>query len=436
MKITSWGRFPTSESHLITPRSARALTQQWPPHRVASETGIARGMGRSYGDSALADVLIETRYLDAFLALDESQGILHCGAGMTLETLLRTLMPKGWFLPVVPGTWYVSVGGAIASDVHGKNHHLDGSFSQHVESFHLLLGNGEIRHCSPQENAALFHATCGGMGLTGIILDVRLRLCRIQSSAIVQRTHRAHDLKDVFSLFEQHHSTPYSVAWLDCLASGASLGRSLLFLGEHATEGGITPPRKGGLAIPFSAPSFLLNRYSMSAFNHLYYHRPVKEDQRQQVQAPHYFFPLDRIAHWNRLYGRRGFLQYQCVLPEETALEGMTQLLTRISSAGKGSFLSVLKKLGPANENLLSFPRQGYTLALDFKRESSLFPLLDTLDQIVLAHGGRLYLAKDARMSQETFRRSYPRWEALQEIRISTGAADVFNSLQSKRLGF
>ena len=432
MKLTSWGRYPVSESTVYRPRSDAALADSL--HNT-HEHGIARGMGRSYGDSALAEQVYSTGALDHFIAFDEERGLLRCAAGVTLETILRIMMPRGWFLPVVPGTWYVSVGGAIASDVHGKNHHLDGSFGQHVESLRLMLASGDIVHCSAQENTELFHATCAGMGLTGIIVDATLHLRRNNSSTVMQRTLRAHNLDEIFALFDSHHNSHYSVAWLDCLARGNSLGRSLLYLGEHANDNICRTPAKRSISIPFSSPAFLLNRYSMSLFNSLYYHKPVKELVEQRIEAKQYFFPLDSIGHWNRLYGKRGFMQYQCVIPDASAQPAMREILTRISTSGKGSFLSVLKKLGPANRNLLSFPLEGYTLALDFKFEPSTLALLDELDSIVLAHGGRLYLAKDARMSQEVFRRSYPHWEDMARIRAETGADRLFNSLQSRRLG-
>lgn len=434
MKLTSWGRYPVSESTVNRPRDNTALADSL-QHSQDSSSCIARGMGRSYGDSALAECVHSTTALDHFIAFDEEHGLLRCAAGVTLESILRVMMPRGWFLPVVPGTWYVSVGGAIASDVHGKNHHLDGCFGQHVESLRLMLASGDIVHCSAQENTELFHATCAGMGLTGIIVDATLHLRRSNSSAVMQRTLRAGNLDEIFTLFENHHSSHYSVAWLDCLARGKTLGRSLLYLGEHANDNTCHTPGKGSISVPFATPAFLLNRHSMSLFNSLYYHKPVKEAVEQRIEAKQYFFPLDSIQHWNRLYGKRGFMQYQCVIPDANAQAAVREILTRISNAGKGSFLSVLKKLGPANQNLLSFPLEGYTLALDFKFEHSTLALLDELDSIVLAHAGRLYLAKDARMSQEVFRRSYPRWEEMAKIRAQTGADRLFNSLQSRRLG-
>ena len=396
---------------------------------------IARGLGRSYGDSALARDVLQMQPLDTLLSFDDTTGQLRCAAGVSLDTVLRIFVPRGWMLPVVPGTRFVTVGGAIASDVHGKNHHGAGTFGDHVIALSLLQASGDVVECSSARNPDLFNATCGGMGLTGIVLDATLALQRIPGSAILQQTLRFANLEEVFAGFEAHGGATYSVAWLDCLARGDALGRSLLYLGEHAQDGKFLAPRPGRLSVPFNAPSFLLNRFSMSAFNALYYQRPVDSSARQRLEADSYFFPLDGIAHWNRLYGRRGFVQYQCVIPQDAALAGLTRLLQATSAAGKGSFLSVLKKFGAANAHWLSFPMQGYTLAMDFKLERSLLPFLEELDRIVLDHGGRLYLAKDARMSMDTFRRSYPRWEAFAQLRLASGADRLFNSLQSQRLG-
>lgn len=435
MKLHSWGRYPVTESRLHVPRSRVAIDALLRDAAPDQSAMIARGLGRSYGDSALADDVVQMLALDNLLHFDESTGHLRCAAGVSLATLLQVFLPRGWMLPVVPGTRFVTVGGAIASDVHGKNHHGAGTFGDHVCSLSLLQASGEVIECSPTLHGDLFNATCGGMGLTGIIVDATLALRRVPGSAILQQTVRAANLPEVFARFEEHADATYSVAWLDCLARGDALGRSLLYLGEHAEDGRYQALRPGALSVPCNAPAFLLNRYSMGAFNALYYQRPVDPQARQRIEADSYFFPLDGIAHWNRLYGAKGFVQYQCVIPQDAALSGITRLLSATSAAGKGSFLSVLKKFGPANAHWLSFPMQGYTLAMDFKFERSLLPFLDELDRIVLDHGGRLYLAKDARMSAETFRRCYPRWEDFQALRLASGADRLFNSRQSQRLG-
>lgn len=432
MLIHGWGRYPIVDADVRAPSTPAGVSAAL---SAAPAAAIARGMGRSYGDSALCSRVLSTARLDLLLGFDETEGTVRCGAGVTLAELLDIFVPRGWFLPVTPGTKFVSIGGAIASDVHGKNHHLEGCFSEYVNSLDLLLGTGEIVTCSRTHRADLFRATCGGMGLTGIVLEATLRLKPIRSTLIEQTTHKAANLAEAFSLFDRCHAAHYSVAWIDCLATGASMGRSLLMLGEHADSGGLRPQRKPSRAIPVDMPAQLLNRFSVTAFNTLYYHRIRSRQSHRRVHYEPFFYPLDGIAHWNRLYGKPGFTQYQCALPKAAGLEGMHTLLKKIAASGRGSFLAVLKAFGKENANLLSFPLEGYTLALDFKLEDGLFDLLEELDAIVLDHGGRLYLTKDARMSEKTFKRSYPRWEAFQDIREKYGALGRFASRQSQRLG-
>src|SRR6056300_1615734 len=449
MTFSGWGRYPRLESRLIEPISTFEIEEslggsgQWGP------SIIARGAGRSYGDSALAETLVSTRYLDNFSSLTTSEHghtVLRCASGTSLEKVLETLIPKGLFLPVLPGAKAVTVGGAIAADVHGKNHHIDGSFCDHVESMQVLLATGEIINCNRNAYSELFHATCGGMGLTGIILDAAIQLVPMPSLDIAQRTLVADNLQDCMELMDEHHESKYSVAWIDCLASGAAQGRSVLYLGEHVDEKDAREKSKSGrkglraikrseLKIPFDAPSFLLNKYTMMGFNSAYFALQKNRIAPKRIDYDAFFFPLERLRNWNRLYGSKGFLQYQLAVPPESAYACVSAVLSCASQAGKGSFLSVLKKFGKANNNLLSFPIEGYTLALDFKYEDSLFPLLDKLDAIVLAHGGRLYLAKDARMSKACFRQSYAQWERFAELKQKLDPRGQFSSLQSRRLG-
>ena len=438
MEAMGWGRYPKTTAELIQPADSQAL-QKFISAQKKSASCIGRGSGRSYGDSALAERLVSSRFLDNFLELDEQQKVLRCGAGVKLGDILKICIPRGLFLPVLPGTKAVSVGGAIAADVHGKNHHLDGSFCAHVKKISLVLASGELVSCSEQENPELFRATCSGMGLTGIISDATLSLDSIPSSYINQRRLIANNLAECFEHIEDNADSKYSVAWLDCLATNKNLGRSVVYLGEHAASKNRKTDtiyrERSGLGIPFSTPSFLLNKTTMSAFNASYFGAQKRWKSSTTLSCDNYFFPLDSISNWNRLYGSKGFLQYQFVIPSEGALEGITSVLEKITEKGKGSFLTVLKKFGEANENLLSFPESGYTLTLDFKNEPALFPLLEELDRIVLAHGGRLYLAKDARMSMEVFRASYPNWERFMSIKNKVDPDNRFASLQSNRLG-
>jgi FAD/FMN-containing dehydrogenase len=428
--LHGWGRFPKVEAQVALPLSdldcKRALQARAPL--------IAHGLGRSYGDSALAHEVLSTRYLDHLTAFDASTGLLTCAAGVSLDTILRQFVPRGWFLPVTPGTRFATVGGAIASDVHGKNHHVDGTLCAHVRRFDLLLGNGEQVTASPAERADLFHATCGGMGLTGVILAATVQLRPIRSSEIIQTMLKAHSLDAVLEALHGCTAT-YSVAWIDCVARGRNLGRSLLMLGEHAPDGALRVQARAPCPVPLDLPATLLNRFTAAAFNALYYRKMRRAREVRRVPFEQFFYPLDALSYWNRIYGKAGLLQYQFVLPKEACKAGVREVIRRIADSGLGSYLAVLKLFGPSNDNLLSFPREGCTLALDFKVEPEVFDLLDTLDRIVLDHGGRLYLAKDARMSAATFRAGYPRWQEFEAVRARWHAHGRFASLQSKRLG-
>lgn len=429
--IHGWGRYPIIAARFATAQSnsnAAALIVQSGPI-------IARGLGRSYGDSALSTNILDTRTLNHLLHFDQSSGIVNCQAGVSLADLLDVFVPYGWFLPVTPGTCFVTVGGAIASDVHGKNHHIDGCFSSHVLDLKLMLACGDILTCSSNENVELFWATCGGMGLTGIILEARIQLRRISSAQIDETTLKAANIEEALMLFDENAGSTYSVAWIDCLQRGAKLGRSLIMLGEHSSLGDLIAKSRKKITLPIDMPEFLLNRYSIAAFNALYYRRVRTPRQHRVVHYQHFFYPLDSIHHWNRLYGKRGFVQYQFVIPKAAGTAAMRDILERISQSGRGSFLAVLKAFGKGNSNYLSFPCEGYTLALDFKLERGVFELLNELDQRVLDCGGRLYLTKDARMSELTFKQSYPKWEQFQQVRECYGAMHKFTSLQSQRLG-
>ena len=433
MHLSGWGRYPSAEASILAPRDAGSIKRIL--QNVVGPRIIPRGAGRSYGDSALATKVLSSRYLNHFITLDTDALTICAGAGATLAEILRLCVPLGLFLPVLSGTKYVSLGGAIAADIHGKNHHVDGSFCDHIDSFTLLLPNGGTIVCSQTENADLFRATCGGMGLTGIILDAAISLKKVPSAFIEALSVPAANLEESLALLQHYNKNQYVVAWIDCLAKGSALGRGIIHLGSHSETGGLQHKRKRRLSVPFTTPGFLLNRHAIGGFNQLYYARHRLTRSVKSVYYDDYFFPLDRINGWNRLYGAAGFLQYQFVLPDYSAEAGLRETLNTISRAGKGSFLAVLKRFGPANANLLSFPKEGVTLTLDFKYEPDLLPLLDRLDEIVLAAGGRHYLAKDARMSAAAFRHGYPRWHQFKAIKDQIDPNGILGSLQSERLG-
>lgn len=431
MEAYGWGRYPRMQGEISYP-----VTRAQCVSEVMNNAGLTpQGLGRSYGDSSLGQYMLNTRYLDHYIKFDEQTGLLTCAAGVSLDDIVRTFVPKGWFLSVTPGTSFVTVGGAIASDVHGKNHHLDGSFCDHVVEMALLLGNGEQVSVSPTLNADLFHATCGGMGLTGLILSATFQLKSIRSSNLLATTIKATNIDALLDAFEENQNASYSVAWIDCLARGKDLGRSLLMLGEHAEVGSLEVKAKRRIPVPVDMPANLLNPYTVRLFNAAYYQRIRSSRIDQQVSLESFFYPLDALDNWNRLYGKKGFVQYQFVLPKANGITGLKKILERISQSGMGSFLAVLKVFGEGNDNMLSFPKEGYTLALDFKVEPKAFELLDDLDSMVLDQGGRLYLAKDARMGEALFKAGYSRWAEFESVRERYHAVGKYSSEQSRRLG-
>ena len=377
---------------------------------------LAFGLGRSYGDSCLNDgnVLIDACSLDRFIRFEEETGTLRCEAGVSLDEILRVFVPRGWFLPVTPGTRFVTVGGAVANDVHGKNHHCSGTFGRHVKSLGLLRSDGNRLECSPKSNSDLFDATIGGLGLTGLITWVEFSLKRIMNPLIDSETVKFGNLREFFELSaEAGPKFDYTVSWVDCLAGGDSLGRGLFMAGNNnnSISPEDVPPRRGmTLTFPFDAPALMLNRFTIAAFNALYYGKQLKKTVSATIHYEPFFYPLDAVLKWNRMYGSRGFLQWQCVVPYGDGGDAIREIFRMIAASGKGSFLAVLKTFGEmSSPGLMSFPRKGVTLALDFPNEGGgTFALLEKLDSVVRSVSGAIYAAKDARMSPETFRVSYP----------------------------
>ncbi|MCI4666818.1 MAG: FAD-binding oxidoreductase [Bacteroidia bacterium] len=424
MSTSNWGNYPVVEESPRSYTQGKNLRSGW----------IPRGMGRCYGDSSLGTSMLSLLQNNRLLAFDDNGGILRCEAGLTFESLLEFAVPKGWFPPVTPGTKFVSLGGALASDVHGKNHHKEGSISRHVLDFNLLTGKGEVLFCSREQHPEVFWATLGGMGLTGLILDLRIQLKPIKSSYIKLNSHKANSLEEILDLFEQHESWTYSVAWIDTLASGKRLGRSILLLGEHAAGKDLQIPSKVKLSIPFNFPSFTLNPVSISAFNFLYFHKHLGKERKGLTNFDSYFYPLDFLHNWNRIYGKRGFTQYQFVIPKEAGREGLSRILSWLKKHGLASFLSVLKLFGK-QEGILNFPKEGYTLTLDFPINKKLFPLLEELDKMVIGYGGRVYLTKDVRLPKNHFEQMYPNHDQFREIIDRLDPNKNIRSFQSQRLG-
>jgi FAD/FMN-containing dehydrogenase len=411
--LLSWGRYPQVAASRVIPIFWR---NELPNLTELESSVLPYGYGRSYGDSCLNEggILLDMSHLTRFLSFDVDKGLLRCEAGVALADILALIMPHGWFLSVTPGTKFVSVGGAIANDVHGKNHHRVGTFGCYVTCFELLRSDGQRFLCSPAENADLFRATIGGLGLTGVILWAEIRLRPIRSSLIDMCRMRFTSLRefiDIAAASEQ--AFEYTVAWVDCLANGKQLGRGLLTCGNHRDQELPTiSQKKMSLAVPLDFPSSLLNMQALKAFNTTYYHLQHKRSIQKIVPYDPFFYPLDTIHHWNRIYGKDGFFQYQCIVPYSHGYEVMKELLERIGHAGQGSFLAVLKTFGDVSSpGMLSFPRPGLELALDFANQGrKTLELLEDLDQVVRQSGGAVYPAKDARMSPESFQAYFPQW--------------------------
>lgn len=409
--MQSWNRYPRLEHDRLLDIDAR--TEVIP---ALPTTCLAFGNGRSYGDVCLnaGGALLRTRRLNRFMAFDRATGRLSCESGVLLKDILDLVVPQGWFLPVTPGTRFVTVGGAIANDVHGKNHHLQGSFGHHVRQLELLRSDGVRIACSAHESPDWFRATIGGLGLTGLIVWAELQLMPISNPFMVTESIRFRNLEGFWALNAEAESRwPYTVAWIDCAATGKRQGRGIFMLGRHAPPQADLPAwRTSNRRFPVDPPLSLVNGLSLRAFNWAYYHRPLPKGHLLNHYAP-YFYPLDGIQEWNRMYGRKGFFQYQCVLPPAASSEGMRDLLHIIAQRKEGSFLAVLKTFGNASApGMLSFPRPGTTLALDFpNRGERTFKLFIELDAVVRANGGALYPAKDARMPGELFRSGFPEWE-------------------------
>lgn len=439
MKLSGWGRYPVLDARTHAPRSVEAVREL-----VLSEHSvIARGNGRAYGDSAInPTATIEMRHLNRMIAFDPSSGQLVAEAGVLLGDIIAAFLPQGWFPLVTPGTKFVTLGGAIASDVHGKNHHKDGSFRACVDWIDVMGPDGEVQHCSRETDPTLFDHTLGGMGLTGIILRAAIRLRPVETAWIRQTTLAAPNLRAAMATFDDAQDATYSVAWIDCLGTGAGLGRALVMLGEHAGRGDLPPKQarapfaikpKRKRTVPFDFPAFTLNRRSVQAFNTLYYRAGARKTGAQLVDWDSYFYPLDAILGWNRIYGRKGFAQFQCVLPLARSEEGLSALLAVTAKAGTGSFLAVLKRFGP-QDSAFSFPMEGFTLALDFPVTAKTLALLNRLDQITIDHGGRFYLAKDSRMTAATLRAADRRVDDFCSLRDARNVTTQFRSAQAERL--
>ena len=442
--LSGWGRTAPTAARLRSPATA---PQTVAAVREAGARGtLARGLGRSYGDAAqnAGGTVLEMTRMAAIHSIDADRGEVHCDAGVSLDTMMRVLLPLGWFVPVTPGTRYVTVGGALAADIHGKNHHVSGSFSRHLGELELLGADGTVRRLTPDADPELFWATAGGMGLTGIVLTARIRLHRVHSALMSVDTERCTDLDELMARLQAtDHHYRYSVAWIDLLARGAATGRAVLTRGDHADPEQLDRRQaRDPLAfrtprlptVPHGIPGSLLNTATVGAFNALWYHKAPCERRGQLQKISSFFHPLDGLPEWNRIYGARGFLQYQFVVPQQEHA-ALRRIVETISRHRCPAFLAVLKRFGPADPGWLSFPMPGWTLALDIPTAlPGLDRLLDTLDEHVLGAGGRVYLAKDSRLRPQTLEAMYPRLDDFRQLRARIDPHRRFTSDLARRL--
>ncbi|WP_190084524.1 FAD-binding oxidoreductase [Streptomyces longisporoflavus] len=442
VSVSGWGRTAPSTARLIRPRSPEEAVAAL--EACGERGGIARGLGRAYGDAAqnAGGAVLDMTGMDRIHAIDADAGTVLCDAGVSLHHLMEVLLPLGWFVPVTPGTRYVTVGGAIGTDIHGKNHHGSGSFSRHVMAVELLTADGEVR--AVESGTPLFDATAGGMGLTGVILAATLQLQPVETSLMTVDTERATDLDDLMArLTATDHRYRYSVAWIDLLARGASMGRAVLTRGDHAPLDALPPRarrdplafRPGRLpAAPDFLPEGLLGRKSVGLFNELWYRKAPRLRVGELQKMSTFFHPLDGVPHWNRVYGRGGFVQYQFVVGYGKE-EALRRIVRRISDRGCPSFLAVLKRFGEGDPGWLSFPMPGWTLALDIPANlPGLGVFLDELDEEVAASDGRVYLAKDSRLRPEMLAAMYPRLDDFRALRADLDPRGLFRSDLSRRL--
>ena len=440
--LSGWGCYPVESCRLYEPADINELCTLIRSGR--ERTYIARGLGRAYGDAALnrEHAAVSLLRLDRILSFDAASGILECEGGASLDRIIRYALPRGFFLPVTPGTRHVTAGGAIAADVHGKNHHQAGSFSNFVLDLDLLTAEGQLLMCSRERQPDVFGATAGGMGLTGFITRARIQLRPVESAYLRVRLEKVQSLAEALTALEAgDREYEYSAAWMDCLSRGARLGRAVVMLARHATRAELAARLDSALApaaarhwrVPFTLPVTPLRQWTVRLFNGAYFGLKPAEVERLMGIDP-FFYPLDFVENWNRLYGRSGFVQYQIVVPHVAAESLLTELLGRIHQSGRAAFLGVLKRFGPGGGGMLSFPLEGVTLALDLPFEPKLPQLLRAMDERVADHGGRVYLAKDAVLSPASFARMYPRLDEFRSIKERLDPEGRLSSSLARRL--
>ena len=430
--LSGWGNNINVNSNIYLPKNNDDITNLY--KKGIALNSITRGLGRSYGDSSLDNSIISLKNYEKYIKFDNELGTLECSSNYSLNEILKLIVKKGWFFNVTPGSKFITIGGAIASDVHGKNHHLDGSFCDYIFSFKIITSQGILYNCSKEENLELFQASCGGMGLTGIIVSAKIKLLKIKSKIINTEIIKTKNLEQTIKSFKKFNANKYIVAWIDALAKNEHMGRSVIFIGNHSDEGDLNFFEKIKFSIPKIFPGFLLNRYIIKAFNKFYYFIH-KNNKKIKQSLNNFFYPLDAIGSWNNLYGKEGFIQIQILITEKNFEEVICKTLEFFQKKKQFSFLTTLKELGIGNENYLSFPSKGYTLTLDLKMNSNLKTIYEEFELLLAQYKTKVYLTKDSFMSKKYFEDTYKKLNKFKEIKNKYDPLNVIKSFQSRRLG-
>jgi len=428
--LRGWGNNFVVDSNIFYPINEEDIIKYF---NKKNETSITHALGRSYGDSSLNNNVINLKNFEKKINFNEQDGVIECSSNFSINEILKIIIKKGWFLNVTPGSKYITIGGAIAADVHGKNHHKDGSFCDHIISLNIITPNGQNIKCDRENYSDLFYSTCSGMGLTGIIVSAEIRLLKIKSKYIDSKVIKTSNLKETLDCFNRYKNYKYIVAWIDTLAKNKSLGRSILYLGEHSTEGDLNYKEKKKLSIPSFFPSILLNYLTVWLFNLFFFHFNNNKIIKKQT-IDEFFYPLDKLKKWNNLYGKKGFVQIQILVQDKEYNKAISEIIKFFQQKKQASFLSTLKEMGKGNSNLLSFPNKGITITLDIKMNNNLKFIHKELEKILVKYNCKIYLAKDSLMSAEFFEKSYKNLIEFKKIKKKYDIFNLINSYQFERL--
>ena len=430
--INGWGRYGEYKTKLYKPKNINLVKKKLKNSPL--ETFICRGLGRSYGDSSINSKIINLANIKKKFQILKKKKEITCTSNFSIKELLPILLKENFFLKVTSGTQYVTIGGAIASDIHGKNHHKDGSFCDHVNEIEILLANGKITKCSKTKNQKLFFSTCGGMGLTGIILSAKIKLLKIPTNFIKETIIKSNSLKETISYFKKYNHKKYIVSWLDTNKKNKNLGRGIIYIGEHTKQKNKNFLKHRSLNLSFNFPNFFLNNFVLKMLSNFYFFKNLRFKERI-VEIKKYFYPLDNIKNWNKVYGKKGFVQIQILVSNQNLIKNLTKILSFFQQKNQVSFVSTLKKMGKKNKNLLSFPAEGYTITFDIKNNKNLKTFYKELEEILIKINAKIYLTKDTLMTKKYFEKTYTNKNKFINYKKIYDPKFKFSSYQSKRLG-